>query len=466
MAELTRLQKGTAIELDITDVNNLGCGVGKCPDSGKVVFVKSAVTGDRVSAEVIKDNKSYAVARLTGVLRPSPYRLGQRFCDTALSCGGCVYRHVTYEHEKEIKYNFVRSSFDKVGLADVTVLPVTGTEKVRGYRNKGQYPVCNTKNGMRSGFYASKTHNIVPVDDCAIQNPAFAAITRMVCELCDRYGISAYDENTGRGLLRHIYLRAAEATGEVMLCLVLNGKELPRETEICDAIEKRFPEISGIIVNINTENTNVVLGKQYRILRGKGYIEDELCGLRFRISPESFYQVNREGAELLYSLAARAAGLDGTQTLVDLYCGTGTIGLSMARDAKTLVGIEIVEGAVECARQNAEYNGISNAGFYCGDAGDAAIILECTGGKRPDVVVIDPPRKGSTRELVECLSDLGVPRVVYVSCDPTTLARDCVWFRERGYEIGEVQPVDMFPRTGHVESVVCLTRGLDVDMRR
>ena len=458
MADKNGLYKGAALTLDITDVNNLGCGVGKYGESGKVVFVKGAVTGDTVAAEVIKDNKSYAVARLTDIIEPSPYRLTEQFCDTPLSCGGCVYRHVTYEHEKEIKYGFVRSTFDKAGLSDVAVLPVTGTEKIRGYRNKGQYPVCNTKKGMRAGFYASKTHNIVPAEDCAIQNPAFAPIIKEICAICDRYGIDAYDEKDGKGLLRHIYLRSADATGEIMLCLVLNGRELPEESRICDEIEEKFPEITGIIVNINTENTNVVLGKQYRMLRGKGYIEDELCGLSFRISPESFYQVNRDGAELLYTLAREAAELDGSKTLADLYCGTGTIGLSMARNAKKLVGIEIVEGAVECARQNAEYNSISNAEFFCGDAGDAKSILKYTDGVCPDVVVIDPPRKGTTKELVECLSALGVPRVVYVSCDPTTLARDCVWFREKGYVIGEVQPVDMFPRTGHVESVVCLDK--------
>lgn len=458
MAELTKLQKGTRLELDVTDINNLGCGVGKTADGGKVVFVKGAVTGDRVSAEIIKDNKTFAVARLLEVTKPSPYRLGEDFCHTALSCGGCVYRHITYEHEKQIKYNFVRSAFDKAGLSDVSVLPVTGTGKITGYRNKGQYPVCNTKSGMRSGFYASKTHNIVPVDNCSIQNPEFAKVTRFICELCDKNGIAAYDEKTGSGLLRHIYLRIAEATGEIMLCLVLNGKSLPNEAHICDEIEREFPNITGIIVNINTQNTNVVLGKQYRILRGRGYVEDRLCGLVFRISPESFYQVNREGAELLYSLAKKEAELDGSQTLVDLYCGTGTIGLSMAGDAKKLVGIEIVDGAVECARHNAEHNGIDNAEFFCGDAGDAQTILNCTGGERPDVVIIDPPRKGSTKELVDCLAELDVPRIVYVSCDPTTLARDCAWFREKGYVIGDVQPVDMFPRTGHVESVVCLTR--------
>ncbi len=450
------MRKGDVLELDVLDINNLGCGV--CKHDGKVVFVKGAVTGDRIRAEIIKDNKSFSVARLAQVLTPSPMREKDSFCAAALSCGGCVYRHITYEHEKEIKYNHVRSAFDKVGLGEVHVLPVMSTGKTRGYRNKAQYPVASTKNGMRSGFYASKTHNIVPVDDCSIQAPAFADITRAVCELCDRYGVTAYDEKSGNGLLRHIYLRIAEVTGEIMLCLVINGRSLPHEREITDELIQRFPSVVSLLINENTENTNVVLGKNYRTLFGKGYIEDVLCGLRFRISPESFYQVNREGAELLYGLAASLAGLDGTQTLVDLYCGTGTIGLSMARSARTLTGIEIVSGAVECAGQNAEFNGVDNAEFFCGDAGDPATILAATHGKRPDVVVIDPPRKGSTRELVYCLASLEVPKVVYVSCNPETLARDCVWFKDRGYIIGEVQPVDLFPKTGHVESVVCLKR--------
>lgn len=450
------MKKGDVLELDVLDVNNLGCGVAR--HGGKVVFVKGAVTGDRIRAEVIKDNKSFTVARLISVLCASPVRENDEFCSTALSCGGCVYRHVTYEHEKQIKYNHVRSSFDKAGLSDVRVLPVLGTDKIRGYRNKAQYPVVDTKNGMRSGFYASKTHNVVTVDDCSIQNPAFAKITRAVCELCDRYGVTAYREESGEGLLRHIYLRIAEVTGEIMLCLVVNGESLPFENEITAELTERFPSIVSVMINKNTENTNVVLGESYRILFGKGYIEDVLCGLRFRISPESFYQVNREGAELLYGLALSLAELDGTQTLVDLYCGTGTIGLSMARRAKTLTGIEIVPEAVGCARVNAEFNGIDNAEFFCGDAGDPNVILTSTHGKRPDAVVIDPPRKGSTKELVSCLADIDVPRIVYISCNPETLARDCVWFREAGYEIGEVQPVDMFPRTGHVETIVCLNK--------
>ena len=445
-----------AVTLEITDVNNLGCGVGRI--DGKVYFVKGAVTGDTVSATVIKDNKSFAVAKLDSVLSPSPHRAAQDFCSAPLSCGGCVYRHVTYEHEKQLKFNHVRAAFDKVGLAHVNVLPVLSTQKTSGYRNKAQYPVTNTKNGMRTGFYASKTHKIAISDSCSIQNESFAPITAEVCRLCDKYGILAYDETNGSGLLRHIYLRIGEMTGQIMLCLVVNGASLPFEREITNEITRIFPSIVSVILNTNTENTNVVLGDSFRTLHGNDFIEDTLCGLRFRISPESFYQVNREGAELLYTLAAEKAELNGEQTLVDLYCGTGTIGLSMSKKAKKLVGIEIVEGAVECAKRNARENGIDNAEFFCADAGKAESILKATHGKRPDAVIIDPPRKGSTQELAECIASLDVPRVVYVSCDPTTLARDCTYFRELGYEIGEVQPVDMFPRTGHVESVVCLNK--------
>ena len=258
------MKKGDFLELDVLDVNNLGCGVGR--HGGKVVFVKGAVTGDRVRAEVIKDNKSFSVARLTSVLYASPMREKDGFCSTAFACGGCVYRHVTYEYEKQIKYGHVRSAFDKVGLPDVKVLPVISTDKIRGYRNKAQYPVASTKNGMRSGFYASKTHNIVPVDDCSIQNPAFGDITRAVCEICDRYGVAAYDEVSGKGILRHIYLRIAEITGEIMLCLVINGRALPHENEIVDELKARFPYIVSLMINENTENTNVVLGKHYRTL--------------------------------------------------------------------------------------------------------------------------------------------------------------------------------------------------------
>ena len=369
-----------------------------------------------------------------------------------------MYRHITYGHELELKRGYVTAAFAKAGLSSAEILPVLSAGKVTGYRNKAQYPVAKNKNGIYAGFYASKTHSVLPAEDCAIQNGSFQGIVRAVCEYAQRNGWSVYDEESGRGLLRHIYLRIGEVTGEIMLCLVINGDTLPEEAGFVSTITEGFNSVVSIMLNKNTDNTNVVLGKEYRTLWGKSGIEDELCGLRFFISPDSFYQVNRDGAELLYNTAAKMAELCGDEVILDLYCGTGTIGLSMAHRVRKLCGVEIVEGAVRCARENAERNGIKNAEFICADAGDKETILAAAGGIRPDAVIMDPPRKGSTKELVDCLADLGVPKVVYVSCDPDTLARDVKWFSDRGYAMSAVQPVDMFPRTGHVESVVCLTR--------
>ncbi len=461
---MSEIKKGERLTLTITDLNNLGCGVGHAPD-GRVVFVKGAVSGDTVSAEIIKINKSFLVAKLLDIVVPSTHRCEEGFCSAPLACGGCVYRHITYEHELVLKRDYVKNSFAKVGLADVSVLPTLHTDKVGAYRNKGQYPVAKTRDGIRAGFYASKSHNIIAADKCALQNPEFAHIVSAICSFADKNGWSVYDEESGRGLLRHIYLRIGEATGEIMLCLVINGESIPCSENFVEDMRVRFPDVVGILLSINKKNTNVVLGDRFLTLWGRDYIEDILCDLRFRISADSFYQVNRDGAELLYSIAADMAELRGNETLIDLYCGTGTIGLSMANKVGKLCGVEIVSAAVECARENAKRNAIDNAEFFCADAGERETILRAAGGARPDVVVIDPPRKGSTRELVECLAGLDVPKIVYVSCNPDTLARDCAWFREFGYEIGTVQPVDMFPRTGHVESVVCLTRRLDVDMR-
>ena len=453
------LPKGSEYTVEITEVNNLGCGVGHV--QGKVLFVRGAVTGDVARISVIKDTATYAVGRVVRIEKASDVRDSEVFCHAPDACGGCVYRYVTYAHELECKQNYVQNAFRKVGLPEVKVAPVRHMGVTRGYRNKGQYPVKQGKSGMEAGFFASRTHNLVKADKCALQPAIFGEIVAFTCAFCDAHGIRAYDEVTGKGLLRHIYLRQSKDSGQVMLCLVLNGKGMPCEREFAALVKERFAQISGVVLNFNEKNTNVVLGKEYRTVWGKNYIEDELCGLTFRISPGSFYQVNREGAQLLYGLARERAGLTGKETLLDLYCGTGTIGLSMAKDAGELVGIEIVPEAVECARENAARNGIENAAFVCDDAGDAQVILRACGGKRPDVAIIDPPRKGSTEALVRCFAALEIPRVVYVSCDPDTLARDCKWFKENGYEIGEVTPVDMFPRTGHVESVVCLTRRLD-----
>ncbi len=454
--ERVLLPKGSEYTVEITEINNLGCGVGHV--QGKVLFVRGAVTGDLVRVSIIKDTATYAVGKLQHIERASDIRDSAVFCHAPDACGGCVYRYVTYAHELESKRAYVQNAFRKVGLDDVQVAPVRTTGVTSGYRNKGQYPVKQGKSGMEAGFFAAKTHNLVKADKCALQPAIFGEIVAFVCAFCDAKGIKAYDETTGKGLLRHIYLRQSKGSAQIMLCLVLNGKGMPAEREFADKVTAQFSQIVGVVLNFNEKNTNVVLGKEYRTVWGQAYIEDELCGLTFKISPGSFYQVNREGAELLYGLARQKANLSGGEVLIDLYCGTGTIGLSMARFARSLVGIEIVPEAVECARENAARNGVENATFICNDAGDAQVILAACGGTRPDVAVIDPPRKGSTETLVKCFAELGIPRVVYVSCDPDTLARDCKWFRENGYEIGEVTPVDMFPRTGHVESVVCLTR--------
>jgi len=463
MSTIYNVKKNDTLELEITDINNLGAGVSHLED-GRVVFVRGAVTGDRISAKIIKVNSGYAVARLEGVLEASPYRLDDCFCNASESCGGCVYRHISYEHEKELKHSYVKHAFIKAGLPEVVINPVHSTEQKNGYRNKAQYPFAMTKQGVVAGFYATKTHNVVPAFDCSLQPRIFGEILRFVCDFANEKGLTVYDEERGKGLLRHLYLRYGKNTGEVMLCLVLNGKSLPCSSEFVSEIAEQYPCVKSIQLNVNTRNTNVVLGDKYVTLYGERYIEDVLCGVRFRITPESFYQVNHDGAELLYLLAREKAteGFDKKISLVDMYCGTGTIGLSMADSVSELVGVEIVEGAVECAKENARLNGYENAKFYAGDAKDIeslfASVEEQHGSLDPDVVILDPPRKGCTPEVVDFLAKRGVQRIVYVSCDADTLARDCKMFNDRGYDIGAVDPVDMFPRTGHVESVVCLRR--------
>ena len=452
-------RKGESVEVAIEEINNLGSGVGHAPD-GRVVFVRGALTGERVNATVIKVTSGFYVAKLTEVLAPSPYRLPDDAadCGTGESCGGCIYRHITYEHELELKQNYVKNAFCKVGLSDVTVEPVRSTGVCAGYRNKAQYPVGKMGGRVVAGFYATKSHTILPAQGCLLQPPVFSEIVRAICDFCTEQGVSVYDEERGKGLLRHIYLRHGQRSGEIMVCLVINGETFPKADALCARLTDDFPAIASILLNHNTKNTNVVLGDRYTTLYGRAYIEDELCGKRFRIAPDAFYQVNHDGAELLYALAAERASLAGNETLLDLYCGIGTIGMSMADRVGKLIGVEIVPAAVECAKLNATLNGLENTDFRCADAGDPATLLSCLGDTTPDVVILDPPRKGSTNELIDALAARGIERVVYISCDADTLARDCVRFREDGYEIGTITPVDMFPRTGHVENVVCLTR--------
>lgn len=454
-------KKNDILKLELDDMNNLGNGVGHTPD-GVTVFVSGGVTGDRVRVKVIKAAKSFLVARIEEILSPSPYRVTEMRCNAPASCGGCTYRNLKYEHELEIKRDYVKSAFRKAGLPFVEVEKVKSTGQVCCYRNKAQYPVRAAKGGMKAGFFANKTHDLIPAERCMLQPGIFSEIVDFVLDFSEQNNISAYNEETLQGLLRHIYIRDGKVTGEIMLCLVINGTSLHCEERFAREVIARFPRIASVMLNFNTKNTNVVLGESYKCIGGREYIEDVLCGRRFRISAGSFYQVNHDAAELLYGLAKERADLHGGEILADLYCGIGTIGMSMSENAKMLVGIEIVPEAVRCAEQNALLNGIENAYFFCGDASETGGLLanaKATLGEFvPDVVVIDPPRKGSTRELVEYLNNIGVNRVVYISCNPDTLARDCTYFCEFGYNIGKVTPVDLFPGTGHVESVVCLTR--------
>ena len=459
------MQKNDILRVRIEEINNLGFGVAHAEEKngarGKVIFVRDAVTDDLLDARIIKVNKSYLIAKIERMIEPSLLRATEDVC-TAAGCGGCVYQHIKYEHEAALKRDYVENAFRKAGLSDVRVGELRHTDELTRYRNKAQYPVANGKAGMLAGFYATGTHRIVPMSDCALQPEVFGKIVSYICAFCDRNGIRAYEEENGRGELRHIYLRTGAETGEVMVCLVVNGTHLKNENTLARELMEHFPSVKSVMLNVNRENTNVVLGDDYRTIGGRNYIEDVLCGLTFRISAGAFYQVNHNACELLYGIARERAELTGTETVLDLYCGIGTIGLSMAKDAQKVIGIEIVEEAVIRAAENAARNNITNAYFYCGDASNAEKLLERAEAAHGDVsgatVIMDPPRKGSTPELITYLAKRNFARIVYVSCNPDTLARDCVLFKELGYEIGEVTPVDMFPRTGHVESVVCLTR--------
>lgn len=452
-------EKNMVCRLEITDLNNLGYGVGRY--GGQVVFVAGAIDGDVVDAQIILVKSGYAVARVVELLAPSPHRR-EPLC-AAKGCGGCAYLCTDATHEKELKENSVRAAFRKQGLSDIEILSLQETGVRTGYRNKAQYPVAQTKNGVAIGFYAPRSHRVVPAEDCPLQDPAFPPILKELHRLIDLYKIQAYDEKTRKGLLRHIYLRRGKVSGEILLTLVINGKKLPHSRDIVSSLRKNFPAIVGILLNINEEDTNVICGETYIPLWGKESLTDTLCGVELEIAPAAFYQVNHDATELLYARAREAAALKGDELLLDLFCGIGSIGLSMSDGVREVIGIEVVPEAVECAKKNAAKNGITNAAFYCGDATDTEKLLASAekerGEKiRPDVVLLDPPRRGCEPELLSFLGRLAPARIVYVSCNPETLARDVALLMKEGYTPGAVTPVNLFPVTGHVESVICLTR--------
>ncbi|MBP5427682.1 MAG: 23S rRNA (uracil(1939)-C(5))-methyltransferase RlmD [Clostridia bacterium] len=458
------IRKNETYEIEIADLNNLGYGVGRIGDL--VVFVSGAVDGDRVEAKIIKIAKNYAVGRLEKILFPSPHRLPVPDPCPARGCGGCAYRAIAYAHELELKRNAVASAFRRAGLPDATVLPVLSTEKTAHYRNKAQYPVTGTPDAPVIGFFAPKSHRVTDARRCPLQPELFGEILDAIAALMGKYGIAPYDEENRTGLLRHIYLRSSKDEKEVLLTFVLNGDALPHENEWIADLTGRFPALSGIGINVNRDKTNVICGNEYKTLWGKGELTDALCGVTLSFSPASFYQVNRDAAELLYKKAKEIADFRGDELLLDLFCGVGSIGLSMADAVREVVGIEIVPDAVRCANENAKRNGIDNAAFFTGDAADTERLLsgaEDALGKKlaPDAVLLDPPRKGCDPKLLDFLAAKAIPKIVYISCNPETLARDVAYLAKRGYGFSEITPVDLFPRTGHVETVVLMARVKD-----
>ncbi len=448
------LKKNDRIPLKIESCSSNGSGVGK--HDGMAIFVPATAVGDEITAHILKVKKSYAFAKADSIISPSKDRITPE-CPVYLKCGGCVFSHMTYEAEKEIKANHVKECFRRIGGVDPEFEPIIGGETDKRYRNKAQYPVAYDGGEIKTGFYSPHSHRVIHCPDCLLQPAEFEGILGVFADYVKKYGVSIYDETAHRGLLRHIYIRKGSASGEIMVCAVINGKTLPHEEKLVELLLEKESNIKSIIININTKDTNVILGDKCRIVWGSDCITDILCGLIFRISPLSFYQVNRSQAEKLYEKAAEYANLTGNETVMDLYCGAGTIGLSMAKKAREIIGVEIVPEAIEDAKINAEINGIGNARFLCGDAAEAAETLK-NEGIRPDVIILDPPRKGCSLEMVKTAAEFNPERIVYVSCDPATLARDCGIFKELGYTAVKATPVDMFPRTGHVETVVSLVK--------
>lgn len=453
---IMELKKNDIIELNITAMSSEGSGIGRTQE-GLAVFVPMSAVGDSLRVRILKVKKTHAFGKIEEILIPSKDRIKPQ-CPVFRLCGGCVYSHITYEAEAQIKEKRVADAISRIGGIDTKINLIVSADAPCRYRNKAQIPTGMSQDGKVSmGFFSRHSHRIADSMDCELQPEIFLKASKVLREFIEEKNISVYNEETHTGLVRHLYLRFGEASGELMVCIVINGESIPCEDELVNRLTKALPLTKTVIVNSNTEKTNVIVGKKFRTVYGKGYIKDTLCGLEFILSPQSFYQVNHNQAEKLYSLAKEYARLKSTDTLIDLYCGTGTIGLTMAKECKNLIGVEVVPEAIKDAVKNANNNGISNARFICADASKAADELKQEGMK-PDVVILDPPRKGCDSALIHTINEMNPERIVYVSCDPATLARDLKIFDELGYKTLEVTPVDMFPRTAHVESVARLQR--------
>ena len=444
------LKKNQVYPAVIEGYSSEGLGVARV--DGQVVFVHNAVRGESCDVLILKVLKNTAFGKVAAIREPSPHR-AEPDCPYYSRCGGCDFRHMDYAEELWAKRRRVQDALTRLGGSDVTVEEILGAAEPFRYRNKSQYPIAPDGS---VGFYRARTHQVTDIRSCLIQKPAADAAAEAVRQYIRRFDVSCYDEGTGRGLLRHLYVRS-NAAGESLICLLANGDKLPHESELVDIIKEHVPRAVGVVLGVNTRPGNAILGDRYRTLWGADAISDTLCGLTFRLSVPSFYQVNRDQAERLYEKAVEFAGLTGTETVLDLYCGAGTITQVMARKAGEVIGAEIVPEAIADAKENARRNGIGNVSFFCGDA--AAVAADFAARNlRPDVICVDPPRKGLAPEVVEAAASMAPERIVYVSCDPATLGRDVKRFAALGYTARRAVAVDLFPRTAHVETVVLLSR--------
>ena len=455
------VRKGQILEVDVTGYTSEGQGVARV--EGLAVFVAGAIRGERVKIKIVHLGHTAAYGEIVEILRPSPHRRTPD-CPYAADCGGCVFWHMDYEEELRAKAQRVADALTRIGGLDFPQVPITPGPSVTGYRNKAQYPVALVRGKAQAGFFRQRTHEVIPVERCLIQGPEADQARETVIRWMRENHVPAYDEKTGKGLLRHIYVRTARATGQVLVCLVINGDGIPQEKQLVHNLLTDVKNWTTVCLSIHKKPGNAVLGDKFVTIHGPGYIEDVLCGLRFRLSPRSFYQVNRDQAERLYETAIDLAGLTGRETVLDLYCGTGTITLALAKKAKRVIGVEIIPAAIRDARENAARNAVENAEFFCADASQAAKQFAQT-GIRPDVIVVDPPRKGLDETVVDAMAQMSPEKIVYVSCDPATLARDLRRLETHGYRTQTAQALDMFPRCAHVETVVLLSKG-EVDSKK
>ena len=456
-------RKNDIVTLEIVDCGTDGEGIGKA--DGFTVFVKDAVIGDTVKAKIMKAKKNYGYGRLMEILKPSPYRV-EPVCPSARQCGGCQLQAVSYEEQKVFKEKKLRGHLERIGgFHDLPMEPLIGMDEPYHYRNKAQFPVGRNKEGrIITGFYAGRTHAIIENRDCTLGIPQNKDVLDRVIAHMEKYNIAPYDEMTGRGLVRHIFVRYGFFTGEIMVCLIINGQELPHQKELIEKLCE-MPGMTSISLNINKKRNNVILGDKVKTIWGQEFITDKIGDISYEISPLSFFQVNPKQTWKLYSKALEYADLHGEETVWDLYCGIGTISLFLAQKARFVRGVEIVPAAIEDAKRNAKINNIENVEFFVGKAEEVLPREYEKNGVYADVIVVDPPRKGCDEMLLKTILKMQPKRVVYVSCDSATLARDLRFLCDNGYELKKVCGVDQFPQTVHVETVVLLSKG-EVDSKK